>query len=59
MRSVLRQDFDNLQATLEPPPAGEPRVPASARPAWQVVETFPGANMHVVNRDFSLIVKTL
>ena len=52
MRSVLRQDFDNEQATPEPPPAEEPRVPASARPAWLVLKTFLGANVHVVNKDF-------
>lgn len=33
MRPVLRQDSEYKQATQEPPPAGEPRVPAAGRPA--------------------------
>ena len=49
MQPVLGLEVRYMQATQERTPAGETRVPAPVRPAWQVLRTFPGAGVHVAN----------
>ena len=49
MQPVLRLEVRYMQATQERTPAGETRVPAPVRPAWQILRTFPGAGVHVAN----------